>query len=386
MQLAILGRQNKLGLAELESLIGADSVTPLGDFAALLKTAVDGARLGGTMRLATPLKEIPSTNWQVIARHLEQSLHRYLADMPDGGKIKLGISVFGVQVNEKQLFATGLGLKKIARADGRSLRLIPNTGPELNSAQVLNNKLTSELGIELLVVKNGTSTWIARTTWVQDVDDYAKRDFGRPKRDAFVGMLPPKLAQIMLNMANVAPGQSVLDPFCGTGVVLQEAALLGAQPIGTDISEKMIDYSRTNMLWLAEMYPNIPAQTPIELGDATDHLWKSPIDHVVCETYLGQPLSGLPKPEKLAEIIQTCDTIITKFLRNLASQLKSGTRCTIAVPTWRVGNQFKHLPLLDHLESLGYNRIRFTHARDHDMVYHREDQIVGRELLVLITK
>jgi hypothetical protein len=36
---------------------------------------------------------------------------------------------------------------------------------------------------------------------VQDIDAYAERDFERPMRDAFVGMLPPKLAQIMLNLA-----------------------------------------------------------------------------------------------------------------------------------------------------------------------------------------
>ncbi|HVI69308.1 MAG TPA: methyltransferase domain-containing protein [Magnetospirillaceae bacterium] len=385
MQLAILGRQNKLGLAELESLLGAEAVTPVGDCAALLTHTADGARLGGTMRIATPLHELPTTSWQTVAQHLERQLPHYLADIPDG-KIKLGISVFGIDINERQLFATGLSLKKIARAGGRSLRLIPNTGPELNSAQVLNNKLIGDLGIELLVVKNNASTWIARTTWVQDVDDYAQRDFGRPKRDAFVGMLPPKLAQIMLNLAQARAEQVILDPFCGTGVVLQEAALFGVHSVGTDISEKMVDYSQQNMEWLTKTYNLPPHISTILLGDATDHTWQQPIDHIVCETYLGQPLSGLPKPEKLAEIIQTCDTIITKFLRNAAKQLKPGTRSVIAVPTWRVGNQFKHLGLLDHLENLGYNRLRFKHASDQDLIYHRADQIVGRELLAVIRK
>lgn len=386
MQLAILGRQNKVGLAELESLLGAEAITPIGDYAALLQKSVDGTRLGGAMRLATPIKELPSARWQSIADFLSGNLPTLLANLPPDGKVKLGISVFGVNIGQRELFATGLNLKKSARKDGRSLRIIPNTGPELNSAQVLNNKLTSDLGIELLVVKNGNSTWIARTTWIQDVDDYAKRDFGRPKRDAFVGMLPPKLAQIMLNMAGAQPGNIILDPFCGTGVVLQEAALMGTHSIGTDISQKMVDYSRQNMDWLEKTYDLSPDLTTIALGDATDYLWPQPIDHIVCETYLGQPLSGLPKPEKLTEIMQTCDTILTKFLRNAAKQLNSGTRCTIAVPAWRVGNQFKHLGLLDHLEDLGYNRVRFKHASWQDLIYHRENQIVARELLVLITK
>lgn len=386
MQLAILGRQNKLGLAELESLLTADAITPIGDYAALLKNTVDGTRLGGAMRLATPIKELPTTRWQSIADFLNGNLPTLLAELPPDGKIKLGISIFGVNVGQRELFATALALKKSARADGRSLRIIPNTGPELNSAQVLNNKLVSELGIELLVIKNGTSTWIARTTWIQDVDDYAKRDFGRPKRDAFVGMLPPKLAQIMLNMAGTKPGEVILDPFCGTGVVLQEAALVGAHTIGTDINARMIEYSQQNLNWLAQTYSLSDSSNDLAVGDATIYIWPQPINHIVCETYLGQPLSGLPKPEKLDEIIQTCDTIITKFLRNAAKQLKPGTRCTIAVPAWRVGNQFKHLKLLDHLEDLGYNRVRFRHTSWQDLIYHRENQIVARELLVLITK
>lgn len=384
MQIAVLGRQSKLGLAELESLVGAAHVRPLGREAAFFEGSLDPMRLGGVMRLATPLAELDSTQWPRIADSLEAALPRLLADMPEG-KIKLGISAIGLNVGQKQLFATGLGLKKAARANGYSVRIIPNSSAELNSAQVLHNQLTGDLGLELLLIKNGAKTQLARTTWVQDVDAYAKRDFGRPHRDAFVGMLPPKLAQTMLNLAQATPQQRVLDPFCGTGVVLQEAALLGCAVYGTDLSERMVTYTRDNLAWLAAAQ-NAHYDIYFEAADATSHIWQKPLDSVVCETYLGQPLSGLPKPEKLREIISDCNTIISKFLRNLHGQLAPGTRCTIAVPAWRVQNSFKHLDLLDHLEDLGYNRVRFQHASDADLVYHREDQIVARQLLVLISK
>lgn len=385
MQLAILGRQNKLGLAELESIVGAQHVTPAGSFAALINGQLDGSRLGSVIRLADPITEFPLAAWRDTAPLLEKQLLAHLAQLPEG-KIKLGISIFGMPVNQRDLFATGLRLKKAAQAVGRSVRIIPNASSELNSAQVLHNKLTGNLGIELLVVKANTTTYLARTTWIQDIDDYAKRDFGRPKRDAFVGMLPPKLAQTMLNLAQVKEGQTVLDPFCGTGVVLQEALLAGATARGSDISEKMIDFSRQNLDWLNQAYHVRAKLSGLELGDATTYQWPGAVEHVVCETYLGQPLSGLPKPEKLAEITQQCELILTKFLKNAARQLKPGTRCAIAVPAWRVGNHFKHLKLLDRLEELGYNRVRFTHARWDDLIYHRKDQIVARELLVLITK
>jgi len=53
------------------------------------------------------------------------------------------------------------------------------------------------------------------------------------------------------------------------------------------------------------------------------------------------------------------------------------------VPAWFVGQDAKHLPVIGTLGELGFKRVAFEHALDQDLIYHREDQIVGRELLVL---
>lgn len=385
MILAILGRQPRLGLAELESLLGAAKVTPVGEGAALVDGEITMARLGGSLKLARVVSELATTNWPEIQAQLLAMVPPQLAHAPEG-KLKLGLSVYGVKATKPQLFRAGLELKKACRAQKRSVRVVPNTELALNSAQVIHNQLTSPLGWELLLVRNNNKTILAQTIAVQDVDDYARRDYGRPYRDAFVGMLPPKLAQQMLNLAQVMPGQTVLDPFCGTGVVLQEAALRGCPVYGTDLSEKMVRYTRDNLHWLRETY-NISFGILFESADATTATWRPPLDHVVCETYLGQPLSGLPRPEKLAEIIHTCNKITEQFLKNLRPQLAPGSRHCIAVPVWFNGHTFKHLPMLDHLESLGYNRVRFQYASaTRDLVYHRADQIVGRELLVITVK
>ena len=386
MVIAILGRQPKLGLAELESLYGADAVQPLGDHSALLDVdQVDGRLLGGTIKLAKPLTELPYTDWNKLSAYTAKALPEHLAYLPEG-KLKLGLSVYGLSITAPQLFRSGLALKKVCRANKRSVRIVPATGQTLNSAQVLHNQMTGSLGMELNYIKNGNKTWLAQTTWVQDIDDYSRRDYGRPKRDAFVGMLPPKLAQTMLHLAKVNPGDRVLDPFCGTGVVLQEAALLGCKINGSDVDARMIDFSRENLKWLQDIY-RVEIDAQLDVADATKNKWQQPVGHVVCETYLGQPLSGLPAPEKLGTIISDCNTIISKFLTNLKPQLKtSDSPLCIAVPAWRVGGGFKHLPLLDRLEEMGYNRLRFKHASWDDLVYHREDQIVARELLVLEVK
>src|SRR5207248_3065796 len=106
-------------------------------------------------------------------------------------------------------------------------------------------------------------------------------------------------------------------------------------------------------------------------------------DAVASEIYLGRPLAAIPPPSNLNQIVQDVNTISRKLLRNLATQIKPGTPVVLAVPAWRGPNRLHHLPLLDQLTDMGYNRLSLVHAKNDDLVYFREDQIVARELLVL---
>ena len=86
---------------------------------------------------------------------------------------------------------------------------------------------------------------LAQTEAVQPFEQFSARDFGRPGRDDLSGMLPPKLAIIMINLAQTPLNSILLDPFCGSGTILSEAVLLGyTNLIGTDISEKAIADSK----------------------------------------------------------------------------------------------------------------------------------------------
>jgi tRNA G10 N-methylase Trm11 len=408
----VLGRQPELGLAELESLYGAasvSSVTPQVAGLDLPAASVDFARLGGSTRLAKVLTELPGTNWKTVEKHLAKAIPEHLQHLPAEGKLQLGFSAYGMGISPARMVATGLTLKKIIRAKGRSVRLVPNQETELGTAQVLHNHLTGPMGWELLVIATtkGT-TLLAQTTAVQDIESYTTRDRERPKRDARVGMLPPKLAQIIINLAtgqiasnqlsvvsgqlasdakpttdNRQPSTTLLDPFCGTGVVLQEALLMGYNVYGTDLEQRMVDYSRENLEWFGSGQ-TLPGTSRLEKGDATDHQWQPPVDAVACETYLGRAFTGMPDAATLQKTVQDCNLILSKFLRNIHGQLAPGTRLCLAVPAWQTApDRFKHLPLIDGLADLGYNRVSFEHVRDTQLLYYREDQIVARQLLVI---
>ena len=347
------------------------------------------------------------------------------SDQP-AGKITLGISVYGQSVPPRDVQKCGLMLKKALKDRDGSLRLVPNETTSLSTATSHHNKLGLAANkIEIIVVFAERKVYIAESLGAQNITSLAARDQGRPKRDAFVGMLPPKLALMMINLAagvgtsfsedsdwpseraqelgksdGVRAGQKkktvastpddvaekanriVLDPFCGTGVILQEAALLGYDVYGTDLAEKMIDYSKQNLEWLAQKHPI--GNVRIEHGDAIEHSWQSPINAVVSETYLGQPFSAPPAPDKLTKVVRITNEIITKFLQNIHAQLEPGTPLCLAVPAWRDANgRFTNLPLTDRLPELGYD---FQHLLSVDvkkLVYYREDQVVARQLLIL---
>jgi len=415
--IAILGRQPALGLAELESLYGSQNVQSVGNHAAqvrIMPCSIDFARLGGTLKLCKLLTVLNTTSWKKIEAFLLTTAPGHSKQMP-AGKMHLGLSAYDMDTSPQQLLATGLTVKKaIQNETGRSVRLAPNKNPELNSAQVLHNKLTGDNGWELVFLQDGDKTIIAQTLFVQDIESYALRDRGRPKRDAKVGMLPPKLAQTIINLAigpsefaKISPdlsgdiclmpednakmranraGIRLLDPFCGTGVVLQEALLMGYDACGTDLDPRMVDYTRTNLEWLSASYQLPTSSYYLEAADATSHAWQQP-DVVASETYLGRPFTAPPSAKVLAQTISDCNLILKKFLQNIHPQLKAGTRLCLAIPAWQVRpGQFQHLPLIDHLSEIGYNPISFEHARPEDLLYHRAGQIVARELLVITRK
>lgn len=406
----ILGRLPALGIAELESLYGADHIKPI-EGAALLDFAAEDInfkQLGGTIKVARILTELPYTNWSKIAKYLIDSIPDHLQYVPEG-KFTLGISTYGIKISVREINKTGLTIKTVIKKTGRPVRIVPNKSADLSSAQVLHNQLTHRGGWELLIIKNGDKTILAQTMFVQDIEAYAARDQARPARDARVGMLPPKLAQIIINLASgkvndesivysqqstVRPsagdsrlattrGLRVLDPFCGTGVILQEALLMGYSVYGTDIEPRMVDYSVKNIRWLVKNNPTIEGKVDIEPADATNYQW-SGFSTIASEVFLGRPLAKFPDEANLKQIISDANTVIKKFLQNLASQLKKDQRLCLAVPAWRrPDGQLIVLPLLAKLTDMGYNYLSFQHVDSRDLIYFRENQIVARKLLLL---
>jgi len=74
--------------------------------------------------------------------------------------------------------------------------------------------------------------------------------------------LPARLARALVNLV-APPARSILDPFCGTGSILLEAAALGLAAYGVDNNIKMAGMSRRNLV-------HFGYAAKVELGDAQE--------------------------------------------------------------------------------------------------------------------
>ena len=115
--------------------------------------------------------------------------------------------------------------------------------------------------------------------------------------------------------------------------------------------------------------------------------WTGKVQGVAAEAFLGQPMSQPPAEIKLKQEMMRCRDILVGFYKNLARQVDAGTPVVVAVPAWlRPDGHYERLKLLDEVEKLGYNVVKFRNLGQEDLLYCRDGQIVAREIIVLRKK
>lgn len=404
----VLGTNTALSVAELAAAV--DLKKPRLLAADFLVVEIDREieavnlmkRLGGMIKIGRVAAEIADqgeisgenkgqkTKLMVVIEEVALAKQRNSA----AGKFNFGLSSYGSGNFNKQ--DLGLKLKKYFSEAGVNSRFVVSREKTLSSVVVTQNKLISR-GIEIVLATENDSVHgakadskilIGETLTVQPFKDLSRRDFGRPARDDLSGMLPPKLAQIMINLAQVAEENAVIiDPFCGSGTILSEAALMGYKNLfGSDIAFKAVEDTRKNMSWIKELYGLNDCKIKLMVKNAADlskFIKAGSADAIITEPFLG-PQRGMINFKQIAANLEE---LYTLALSEFKKVLKPGGRVVMIWPLFYgqrpIAPRYEGFKILNMIpeELRGSEFIRKT---DRDtIVYGRPGQKVYREVVVM---
>jgi tRNA G10 N-methylase Trm11 len=337
-------------------------------------------------------------------------------------------------------------IKNQLKKKGISSRWVISKEKILSSVIVLKNKLLAE-GVEFCFLlgtqthaeadadtrRNSqrqsalslrSSAYVGKTESCQQFEEYGQRDFGRPARNIEEGMLPPKLAKIMINLTQLPAQGTMLDPFCGSGTIIQEAMLMGYKNvIGCDISEGAVEATKANLNWFikklatAETRNDSESQRNSEIQNLQENIsvYQSDvrnlsqkislnsIDAIVTEPYLG-PVKILNLKSQISNLVSELSDLYLKAFSEFKKILKSTGKIVIIFPVFsarggsafggKTNPQLHFLPILDELKKFGWQivnpippelrknpTIKIT-ARN-SIIYSRPNQQVLREIFIL---
>jgi len=157
----------------------------------------------------------------------------------------------------------------------------------------------------------------------------------RPRKKPFFhpSAMPSKLARCMVNLARAKVGELVLDPFCGTGSVMIEAAFIGCRVLGFDVQRRMTRGCRKNLKHFS-VDPEGLVMADARVPPTTE------VDYIVTDPPYGRSATTMKS---------TTRRIVEAVLFAAQGMLREGQRICIASPKTldiaRIGVElgYKHL-------------------------------------------
>lgn len=334
--------------------------------------------LGGTIKIGELVLELPGD-----VETAAPLIMKELLSLPVE-RLHFGFSAYGVRISK----TLGLKIKKEIIALGKMARWVVSREPDLSSVVIEQNKLLTH-GFDFSFIKSAKKIYLAKTLAVQPFKELSKRDYGRPGRDDHSGMLPPKLAQMMLNLGLVAEDKNLLDPFCGSGTVLSEALLLGVKNIfGSDISAKAVADTLANLEWIDKegaVKGKEQRVAQISATELSSHFRKNSIDAIVTEPFLGPQRGDYDVRQVIAEL----EDLYAKAISEFGKVLKAGGRAVMIWPVIKTKNDrifmsakiAGDLQMIKPLPAELIKDMKLTNRET--LLYGRSDQRVWREIVIL---
>lgn len=371
-----LGNTPELSFQEIVSVLGQKDIEKVADYLASVKLESDDQakelinKLGGSVKIIKEIKKIDDATSEnvieTVADHLTRS---------DEKKVHFGFSEFGRDHLPK---IEPFEIKTAIESYGKSARYVEGSRHGLSAAVLIHKKRVEEI----YLIQTADGVFMSQTIATQDIDLWTKKDRSKPYFDKKKGMLPPKVAKMMLNIALGDNPQTekkgrLLDPFVGTGTVLIEALLQNIDVFGSDIDPQSVEGTKKNLEWLNEEF-ELNSNYKVMLADATKvPTQEGKFQYLVTEPFLGKPR---PNPSKLPFIYKGLAKMYLGAFKHWTKLLDNGASIVIVFPTVKLKNkngkiiEYNLDKLIDKLASLGYTTL------SKPILYHRPNAVVQRQI------
>jgi len=267
----------------------------------------------------------------------------------------------------------GLGAKKVDYFvyEGPDRRKADRPNTALWPQTLVKYGLLTSPNAEILMVFSQKTLYVGKTVAVYDSISQQHRDETRPYVSAEIST-SPKICRTLLNLSGAKAGDTILDPFCGTGTILMEAALLGMDCVGIDTDLKAVEGSRSNMKWL-ENELGRKLKYEILRGDAREaaRLVQGKVDAAAFEPYLGPVCSGQPNKGEAEKAIKDLTILYRDALSSIGLCLKTNGRVGMTLPVVNSKGGVVRIDLKNLLNNTGFDVIPFL----------PRDSITNRDLL-----
>jgi tRNA G10 N-methylase Trm11 len=257
----------------------------------------------------------------------------FLQGFDDGFNFSASLYPPGTGGPDEYEFVSSALLSMIRKAGFRKAHLVrPKNGTEVHARDIASRKI-----FDFIVLRRDEGYWVGMTAFVPDADQFTARSNERPVVSSQIS-ISARLAKLLLNLSGVSRGQTVLDPFCGSGTILSEALLIGANCIGVDRDPGRIENARKNLEWLSKKGVKGDAHYSLKVGDSTrleNLLDGPPVDAVVTEPILLPRVESAPRLDKAKKMIRNASRLYSEALYSMSAVVKKGGRLVIVAPSLR---------------------------------------------------
>lgn len=321
------------------------------------------------------------------------------------GKIHFGISIYNgggpikyVAQLERQLKDINKLIKENLKNAGLKAGFVQIKDRFLSSVSVAKNNLL-DCGAEIVLIIASDKILVGKTLAVQEFEEFKRRDFDRPRKDKKSGIMPPKLARMMINISETDKNAFILDPFCGSGTIIGEAIYMGYKNItGSDISKKAIDNSRENINWIFSNFQHLNITDynlkifESDVRRLRESLSPNCIHAIITEPFLGPPLHRMPEENRIRSVFMDLDRLYLDAFKTFSEIVVPQGKIVFIFPAFFINGRMICLQIVEQIKSLGFRQLDVLQDYNSDnsilkttgrntIIYGNRDQFVYREII-----